>query len=80
MDVSVPSLTSVTHRLNAPGFNPLTYKLKNRFQAFAFKFNLYRYTVEPSAGGEAVEFEADVVLVATGMVTWPILAVTNRCF
>jgi hypothetical protein len=29
-----------THSLKAPGFNPRTYKVKNRFQAFAFKCNL----------------------------------------
>jgi hypothetical protein len=35
----------LTHSLKAPGFNPCTYKMKNRFQAFAFKCNLYRYSV-----------------------------------
>jgi hypothetical protein len=34
----------LTHSLKAPGFNPRAYKVKNRFQSFAFKFNLYRYT------------------------------------
>jgi hypothetical protein len=32
--------------LKAPGFNPCTYQVRNRFQAFAFKWvNLYRYGV-----------------------------------
>jgi hypothetical protein len=35
----------LTHSLKPPGFNnPCAYKLKSRFQAFAFKFNLYLYT------------------------------------
>jgi hypothetical protein len=29
--------------LKAPGFNPSSYKVKNRFRAVAFKCNLYRY-------------------------------------
>jgi hypothetical protein len=30
----------LTHSLKAPGFNPCTYQVKNRFQAFAFKLQL----------------------------------------
>ena len=33
----------LTHSLKAPGFNHRTYRARNRFQAFAFKCNLYRY-------------------------------------
>jgi hypothetical protein len=35
-----------THSLKAPGFNPFEPEKweKNWFHAFAFKFNLYRYT------------------------------------
>jgi hypothetical protein len=34
-----------TRSLISPGFNPCAYRVKNWFQAFAFKCNLYRYTV-----------------------------------
>jgi hypothetical protein len=35
----------VTHSLNAPGFDPRAYKVKNWFQAFAFSSSsLCRYT------------------------------------
>jgi hypothetical protein len=36
-------LYKLTHNLKAPGFTPCIYKVENRFQAFAFKCNLYRY-------------------------------------
>jgi hypothetical protein len=34
----------LTQSLKAPGFNPRSYQVKPRFQAFAFKSNLFRYT------------------------------------
>jgi hypothetical protein len=38
------SWIQLTHSLKTPGFNPWAYKVKTRFQAFAFKWvNLYRY-------------------------------------
>jgi hypothetical protein len=37
----------LTHSLKAPGFNPRSYEVKTRFQAFAFhKCNVYRYAQE----------------------------------
>jgi hypothetical protein len=39
-----------THSLKAPGFNPCAYEVISWFQAFAFKFKLYRYTVAASRG------------------------------
>jgi hypothetical protein len=36
----------ITHSLKAPGFNPEAHQVKNCFQAFAFKSNLYRYTAD----------------------------------
>jgi hypothetical protein len=38
--------------MKGPGFNPRAYEVKNRFQAFAFKCNLYRYNQEPEEGEE----------------------------
>ena len=46
----------VTHSLKAPGFNPCAYKVKNWFQAFAFKWvNLYRYAVVVASGGHMLQ-------------------------
>jgi hypothetical protein len=36
----------LTHSLKAPGFISCAYEVKNRFQAFAFKCNLYRYIAD----------------------------------
>jgi acetoin utilization deacetylase AcuC-like enzyme len=33
----------LTHSLKPPGFNRWTHQVRNWFQAFAFKSNLYRY-------------------------------------
>jgi hypothetical protein len=35
--------------LKATAFNPWNYKVKTRFQPFAFKFKLYRYIAEPAS-------------------------------
>jgi hypothetical protein len=46
----------LTHSLEAPGFNPYTFKVICRFQAVAFhKCNLYRYISEASGEGEVGE-------------------------
>ena len=35
----------LTHSLKAPCFNPSAYQVRSRFQAFPFKFNVYRYAL-----------------------------------
>jgi hypothetical protein len=45
--------------LKAPGFNPRTYKVKNRFQSSgfkfnSFKFNLYRYDAGALSNGRDI--------------------------
>jgi hypothetical protein len=45
--------------LKAPGFNPLTYEVKNRFQTLLSKFNLYRYTEEEELAFPTVKWALD---------------------
>jgi hypothetical protein len=53
---------SSNHRWKAPGSNHCAYEVRNWFQAFAFKFNLYRY----NPGARASAADALLALVHNG--------------
>jgi hypothetical protein len=44
--------------MKAPGFNPRTYQVISRFQAFAFKCNLHRSSMAPASSAQLASYFA----------------------